>query len=148
VLDLKPDSQGIDAVPDMALQDGDRFIVPRVPATVSVEGQVYNANAFLYQRGMRLKDYLKLAGGPDRIGDRKREFVLRADGSVVSHQYESLGHHALFANQNFEDVAMYPGDTIIVPPILSKTAVLRDLSDIGTILSGFGIAAAAIQVLH
>ncbi len=147
VLDLKPDSAGINALPDIALQDGDRFIVPRVPATVAVEGQVYNANAFLYQPGKRIKDYLRLSGGADRIGDRKREFVLRADGSVVSHQYQSLGHHALFANQNFEDVVLYPGDTIIVPPVISKTAVLRNLADIGSILSGFGIAAAAIQVL-
>jgi protein involved in polysaccharide export with SLBB domain len=147
VLDLKPDSAGIDALPDLALQDGDRFIVPRVPATVAVEGQVYNANAFLYQPGKRIKDYLRLSGGADRIGDSKREFVLRADGSVVSHQYQSLGHHALFANQNFEDVVLYPGDTIIVPPVISKTAVLRNLSDIGNILTGFGIAAAAIQVL-
>jgi polysaccharide export outer membrane protein len=147
VLNLKPDSAGIVALPDLALQDGDRFIVPRVPATVAVEGQVYNANAFLYQRGKRVKDYLRLAGGPDRIGDRKREFILRADGSVVSHQEESLGHRALFTGQDFEDVVLFPGDTIIVPPQISKTAVLRNLSDFGTILTGFGIAAAAIQVL-
>jgi polysaccharide export outer membrane protein len=147
VLDLKPDSAGISTLPDLALQDGDRFIVPRVPATVTVEGQVYNANAFLYQRGKRVKDYLRLAGGPDRIGDRKREFILRADGSVVSHQDQSLGHRTLFTGQDFEDVVLFPGDTIIVPPEISKTAVLRNLSDIGSILTGFGIAAAAIQVL-
>ena len=147
VLNLKPNSTGIDALPDLALQDGDRFIVPRVPATVNVEGQVYNANAFIYQPGKRVKDYLRLAGGPDRIGDSKREFVLRADGSVVSHQDSSLGHRTLFVSQNFEDVVLYPGDTIIVPPVISKTPVLRNLSDIGTLLGGLGIAAAAIQVL-
>jgi protein involved in polysaccharide export with SLBB domain len=148
VLQLKPDSRGIEAVPDLELQDGDRFIVPRVPATVSVEGQVYNANAFLYEKGRRVKDYLKLAGGPDRIGDRKREFILRADGSVISRQYGSLAEHTLFAGRDFDDVVLYPGDTIIVPPQIQKSAILRNLSDISTIIGGFGLGAAAVNVLR
>jgi protein involved in polysaccharide export with SLBB domain len=119
-----------------------------VPATVSVEGQVYNANAFLYEKGHRVKDYLKLAGGPDRIGDSKREFVLRADGSVVSRQYGSLAQHAVFAGRNFDDVVLYPGDTIIVPPQIQKSAILRNLSDISTIIGGFGLGAAAVNVLR
>jgi protein involved in polysaccharide export with SLBB domain len=147
VLPLKPDSTGVVSLPDFELQDGDRFVVPRAPTTVSVEGQVYNANAFLYLKGKRVKDYLRLAGGPDRIADRKREFILRADGSVVSHQYGNLAEHAIFADRNFGDVVLYPGDTIIVPPIIEKTAILRNLSDIGTILEGFGLGAAAIEVL-
>jgi protein involved in polysaccharide export with SLBB domain len=147
VLQLKPESKGIDALPDLALEDGDRFVVPRLPATVTVEGQVYNANAFLYEKGKRVRDYLHLAGGPDRIGDRKREFVLRADGSVISHQYGNLGQRALYPDHSFEDIEVYPGDTIIVPPIIEKTAVLRDLANISTILQGFGIGAAAVEVL-
>jgi len=147
VLPLKPDAAGIDALPDIELQDGDRFVVPRVPATVAVEGQVYNANAFLYVKAKRVKDYLNLAGGPDRIGDRSREFVLRADGSVVSRQYGSFAEHALFANRDFDDVVLYPGDTIVVPPIIQKSAFLRNLSDVSTILEGFGLGAAAIEVL-
>lgn len=147
VLQLKPDSKGIDALPDLALEDGDRFVVPRLPATVTVEGQVYNANAFLYEKSKRVKDYLHLAGGPDRIGDRKREFVLRADGSVVSYQYNNFAERALYPDHNFDDLAVYPGDTIVVPPIIEKTAILRDLANISTILEGFGIGAAAVQVL-
>jgi protein involved in polysaccharide export with SLBB domain len=147
VLPLKPASAGIDALPDLELQDGDRFVLPRVPATVTVEGQVYNANAFLYASGHRVKDYLHLAGGPDRVGDRRREFVLRADGSVVSRQFSNLGQRALFADRDFDDTIVYPGDTIVVPPIVQKTALLRNLSDVATILEGFGLGAAAVQVL-
>lgn len=147
VLPVKPDSQGTSSVPDIQLQDGDRFVVPRTPATVSVVGQVYNSNAFLYQHGKRVKDYLYLAGGPDRIADRKRAFILRADGSVVGHQSGSLAQHALFTNRSFEDVVLYPGDTIVVPPIIQKTAVLRNLSDVSTIIGGFGLGIAAINVL-
>ena len=148
VLQLKPDSSGIDAIPDIPLQDGDQFIVPLTPATVSVEGQVYNANSFLYEKGSRVKDYLRRAGGPDRSGDRKREFVLRADGSVVSRQYTGPEHKSIFASKDFENVMLYPGDTIVVPPIIQKGAVLRNLSNISTVISGFGLGAAAVNVLR
>ena len=147
VLPLKPDSMGIAAVPDIELQNGDRFVVPRMPSTVSVQGQVYNSNAFLFMEGKRVKDYMRLAGGPDRVADKKREFILRADGSVVSYQYASSPHPMLFTSSGFEDVVLYPGDTIVVPPVIQKTAYLRTFSDISTILAGFGITAAAINNL-
>ena len=134
VLDLKPDSVGIDSIPDLALEDGDRFIVPRVPSSVNVEGQVYSANAFVYTDGRRVIDYLREAGGPDRQADRKRAFVLRADGSVISRQYADVEH-----------ARIYPGDTIVVPPVIDKRAVLQRIVDIATIVGqlGIGVATAA-----
>ena len=117
VLDVRPDSQGVDSVPDLPLEDGDRFVVPRVPSSVNVEGQVYNANAFVYRPRRRVIDYLRQAGGPDRQADRRRAFVLRADGSVVSQQY---GHG------NFEHVQLYPGDTLVVPPAVNRRSILAN----------------------
>jgi protein involved in polysaccharide export with SLBB domain len=136
VLDLKPDSKGVDAVPDIALEDGDRFVVPRVPASVNVQGQVYNANAFIFSNRERVLDYLKRAGGPDREADRKRIFLLRADGSVVSRQYA----HVLKA-------PIFPGDTIVVPPILDKRAILQRIVDIAQIVGNFGLGLAAIYLV-
>jgi protein involved in polysaccharide export with SLBB domain len=136
VLQLKPDSRGIDSLPDLPLEDGDRFVVPKVPANVNVEGEVYSANAFLYQRGKRTIDYLREAGGPDRQADMKHAFVLRADGSVLSQQYRNIKHATIF-----------PGDTIVVPPQLQKRSVMRNLVDIATIVGQFGLGIAAINVL-
>ncbi len=136
VLEVKPDSRGIDAVPDLPLEDGDRFVVPRIPSTVAVEGQVYSANAFVFVRGRRERDYLKQAGGPDRNADKKRVFILRADGSVFSRQYGNVDH----AN-------MFPGDTIVVPPNFTHRALLRDLVDVSNVIGGLGIGIAAIDVL-
>jgi len=136
VLQLKPDSRGIDSVPDLELEDGDQFVVPKVPATVSVEGEVYSANAFIFKRGERTIDYLKEAGGPDRQADMKHAFVLRADGSVYSQQYGNIKHATIF-----------PGDTIVIPPQLQKLSIMRELIDIGTIVSQFGIGIAAINLL-
>jgi polysaccharide export outer membrane protein len=143
VLQLKPDSTGIASVPDIELEDGDRFIVPKLPSSVTVVGQVYSANAFLYTTGKRTKDYLKLAGGPDRVADQKREFLLRADGSVLSRQYTSNRQYG-----GFDRVLMLPGDTVVIPPKIEKGSVLRTLVDVAAILQGFGIAAAAVEVLR
>ena len=147
VFQLKPDASNISSIPDLSLEDGDRFVVPKIPSSVSVQGQVYNANAFVYQKGKRVKDYLYLAGGPHRNADRKREFILRADGSVVSHQYSSFGQRTLFANRDFEDVLLLPGDTVVVPPTIAKGSLLRNLTNIATIVGGLGLGVAAINVL-
>jgi hypothetical protein len=147
VFQIKADSKDLASLPDLQLEDGDRFVVPKMPSTVSVQGQVYYANAFVYEKGRRVKDYLRLAGGPDRTADRNHEFVLRADGSVVSHQYSSFGQRALFADHDFEDIALLPGDTIVVPPVVEKGSFLRNMVNISNILEGFGLGAAAINVL-
>ncbi|HZL26049.1 MAG TPA: SLBB domain-containing protein [Acidobacteriaceae bacterium] len=136
VLDLKPDSTGVDSIPDLALEDGDRFIVPRLPSNVNVEGQVYSANAFVFTPGRRVIDYLREAGGPDRQADRKRTFVLRADGSVVSRQYA-----------NVDRALIFPGDTIVVPPVIDKRSLMQRIVDVATIVGQFGLGAATIAIL-
>jgi polysaccharide export outer membrane protein len=136
VLQLKPDSRTTNEVPDLALEDGDRFVVPRVPSNVNVEGQVYSSNAFVYEHGLLVKKYLRIAGGPTRQADMSRMFVLRADGSVYSSQYG-----------NVQKATMFPGDTIVVPLKIDRRAVLRTLVDIATVVGQFGIGVAAINVL-
>ena len=136
VLAVKPDSRTIDSLPDLPLEDGDRFIVPHIPATIAVQGQVYSANSYVYETGLRGRDYLRQAGGPDRQADKRRTFILRADGSVFSDQYG-----------NVSKAVMFPGDTIVVPPQFDRHAVLRNLLDISSIVGQFGLGAAAINVL-
>ena len=136
VLELKPNSRGLDAIPDLALEDGDRFLVPRLPSNVNVEGQVYSANAFLFMPHQHVIDYLRRAGGPDREADKKRTFILRADGSVISRQYADVNH-----------APIYPGDTVVVPPVLDKRSNIQRIVDIAQIIGNFGIGAAAIYLL-
>ena len=136
VLQVKPDSHSVDSLPDLPLEDGDRFIVPRIPSTVTVEGQVYSANSFVFERGLRERDYLRQAGGPDRQADKRRTFILRADGSVYSSQYGDVAK-----------ATMFPGDTVVVPPQLDHRAIMRNLLDISSIVGQFGLGAAAVNVL-
>ncbi len=63
VLELQPDSHEVSQLPDLPLEDGDQFIVPRIPSTVSVDGAVYNQNSFVFDANRHLGGYVRLAGG-------------------------------------------------------------------------------------
>ena len=53
-------------LPDLALEDGDRFIVPPKPSSVNVVGAVYEQSSFLFDPQRRVFGYLKQAGGANR----------------------------------------------------------------------------------
>jgi polysaccharide biosynthesis/export protein len=143
VLDLRPDSTGVSDLPEIALEDGDRFVVPYRPATVEMLGAVYNKNSFLYRREERVDDYLKRAGGPTRDADTARMFVIRADGSVISKQ----SIKGLW-NGGFASLRLMPGDAIVVPERLSHGSFLRGLRDWSQVFSQFALGAAAVRVIQ
>lgn len=143
VLDMAPNSRGIRALPDLALENGDRLFVPPKPATVNVIGTVFEQAAFLYEDDLRIGDYLKKAGGSSRSADRSHMFVVRADGSVVS---RSTGN-VLFA-RSFENLEMHPGDALVVPTVINKPTFIRNLIDWSQVFSNFALGAAAVNILH
>ncbi len=142
VLELPPDASDISQLPDLPLEDGDRFIVPRVPSTVSVDGAVYNQNSFLYDPHRRLGDYMRLAGGANRDADKNRAYVIRAGGAVISKQYSSS-----LRGSGFDSVRLYPGDTVVIPLNLDKGKTMRLIVDIAQIVGQFGIAIAAANTV-
>jgi protein involved in polysaccharide export with SLBB domain len=142
VLELAADANNIDQLPDLPLEDGDRFIIPRVPSTVSIEGAVYNQNAFLYDPHRRLGDYVKLAGGASRDADKNRSYVIRAGGAVISKQYSSS-----LRGNGFDSLHLYPGDTVVIPLNLDKGKTMRLVVDIAQIVGQFGIAIAAANTV-
>ena len=143
VLDLDPKSQGIEALPALPLENGDRLYIPNRPSTVNVIGTVFQQAAFLYGDDLRAGDYLKKAGGPARFADKAHMVVVRADGSVVSHPKNGM----LFS-KNFDAVPMYPGDTLVVPSYINRTTFLRGLMDWSQIFSNLALGAAAVNILH
>ncbi len=142
VLDLRPQSEGANDLPETPLEDGDTLLVPSKPATVQVMGAVLNQSAFLYRSGAHESDYLRLAGGLNRDADRGQAFVLRADGSVTSHS----DGQSIFSS-GFDKLHLYPGDTIVVPEKNIGAGPMRSLMAWSQILSQLGLGAAAINVL-
>jgi protein involved in polysaccharide export with SLBB domain len=107
-----------------------------------VVGAVNDQNSFLYARGRRLGSYLQMAGGLTRDAERNRAFVIRANGEVVS--YES--RKGLWGNQ-FNDLPIYPGDTIVVPEKTFRPSALRGFLDWSQVFSQLAIGVAAIRIL-
>ena len=142
VLPFKPDSSGAGVLPDIALEDGDRFIIPHVPASINVVGAVNDQNSFLYARGRRIDAYLRLAGGLTKDADRSRSFIIRADGEVVS--FES--RKGLWGNQFF-DQPVYPGDTLVFPEKTIQPSVMRGFLNWSQVFSQLAIGAATITLL-
>jgi protein involved in polysaccharide export with SLBB domain len=142
VLEFKPDSTGMTPVPALPLENGDVFRVPSRPMMVSVVGAVYGQNVFLYNPSRHTRDYLNLAGKPNRVADKKHAFIIRADGSIFSK--ETTG--GLWSD-HFDTASIFPGDTIVVPERPIRPSVLRDVIDWSQVFSQFAIGAAAIQVI-
>jgi protein involved in polysaccharide export with SLBB domain len=143
VLEFKPDSIGANGLPDIALEDGDTFVIPHLPASINVVGAVNDQNAFLYARGRRIGSYLTMAGGLTKDADRSRSFIIRADGEVVS--YES--RKGLWSNE-FYNLAVYPGDTIVFPEKTFKPSAMRGFLDWSQVFSQLAIGAATISLLE
>jgi len=142
VLELPVDARNLDQLPDLPLEDGDRFIVPRVPSTVTVDGAVYNQNSFMYDPHRRVGDYIRSAGGANRDADKKRAYVIRAGGAVLSKQYSSS-----LRGNGFDSIHVYPGDTVVIPLNLDKGKAIRLIVDLAQIFGQFGIAIAAANTV-
>jgi len=142
VLDLPPESIGVDRLPDLPLEDGDRLVLPSLPATVQVNGAVMNQNAFLFRRDATVSSYVSLAGGLSRTADKRRPFILRADGSVTP---RNQGH--VFRSTNFEKLHLNPGDTIVVPERVWHPSNLSEVMAWVQLFSSLSLSAAAINVI-
>lgn len=143
VLQFKPGSQGIDSIPNLKLENGDRFLIPSVPYTVNVVGAVFNQNSFVYAPGAEVRSFLDLAGGPNGNADRKQMFVVRANGAVVSRKMVKGAW-----GDEFMRLRLYPGDSIIVPEKSIKPSIMRGIIDWSQVFSQFAFGAAAIDVLR
>lgn len=142
VLRFTPESHGIEAVPDIPVEDGDRFTVPPLPSSVNVVGAVYDQNSFVFVRGGHAGTYLHYSGGPTRDADRSHEFIIRANGDVVSRE-KTTG----FWSSDFDRLSIHPGDSVVVPQKAIKGSAVRAIVDWSQMFSQFALGAAALSVL-
>jgi protein involved in polysaccharide export with SLBB domain len=141
VFAFKPESTSLDDIPDIALENGDAFLIPSVPSTVNAVGAVFNQNSFLFRQDARVDAYLALAGGPNPDADKKHMFLVKANGAVISK--ESV--KSAWGN-DFDRLRLNPGDTIVVPDKAIKPSALRSFMYISSFFSQlmYGIAATTI----
>ncbi|SRR5579875_330556 len=140
VVHLGPIDQLVQSANNVELEDGDQIAIPRRPSAVQVLGQVYTPNAIIWQRNLRTRDYLQMAGGPTEGADPDHIFVIRADGSVLTDQglrdsekSQMFPLLPVISGSGLMDTSLNPGDTIYVPEQLvyvDKTAYWKDVTQI------------------
>jgi protein involved in polysaccharide export with SLBB domain len=129
---------------DIQVRAGDQIFVPKKPGMVIVDGSVYNPTGITYKPGKNAGWYLRQAGGPTAMADRKGIFVVRADGSVAG------GPGGMFSG-GAESAEMRPGDLVVVPEqIYSFSTKFKSTMAVAQIAASVGsaIAISAYYATH
>jgi protein involved in polysaccharide export with SLBB domain len=127
---------------DIEVRSGDVLRVPKRPGFVLVSGQVYNSSAITYTPGKTAEWYLRRAGGATEIADNKGIFVIRANGSVVGRESNTLFDHHVLSTR------LDPGDVVVVPQkIIGASIFWRNLLTVAQVASSVAITAAVAGLL-
>ena len=123
---------------DFLLEDGDVIFVPRKFNTVTVIGEILNPNTVVYDKKLRLNDYIISAGGY-KVRQKSDIYIIKANGLIEKRRKN------IFLGTN----KLEPGDVIVVP----RDMVIRDnFSDILGVatntLYNLSFSAAALNALQ
>ncbi len=121
---------------DIILKDGDQLLVPDERQEVSVIGEVQYETSHVYELGLTRDEYINRSGGLSQRADKKRIYVVRANGEVVANSGAGW-----FQRDGGSEIR--PGDSIVVPidvdqPLARWTAITQ-------IIYNLAIAAAAVN---
>jgi len=125
---------------DVELVGGDALYVPFDPKSVNVLGNVYNPTTSLYEPRKDVAYYLDRVGGPTSDGDEDEMYLVKADGTVYSNNQAS----SFFFHNGFLSTNVDSGDTLVVPQKIERTAWLRNIKDITTIISQIALSAGTV----
>ncbi len=133
--DFSPNSR---ASLNTVLFDGDTVIVPKNPNTINVLGEVLNPIAFEYSKKISVRSAIDQAGGYQQYADKRRVYVIKANGIIEKPRRN------IFAG----NVALEPGDTIIVPrKIITNNPGINAIIPVTQILSDLAFSAVALENL-
>jgi protein involved in polysaccharide export with SLBB domain len=144
VITITPDIAEWENTPaDITLRAGDSITIPKQPNFVLSYGEVYNPNAITYKPGKTAGWYLKQAGGPTELANKKGIYVIRANGSVVS----SGGTSDLFSG-GVLNTKMQPGDVLVVPEkFVTGSSAWKTTLETAQFLTSLALAAAVVAKL-
>lgn len=108
------DLDKISKLDNVELQDGDDIYIPRMSNQVSIIGEVYNEQSFIYKSGAKAKSYIKQVGGYTPNANRFRLYKVGVNGRAEKiHGWTKLAQ----------------GDTIVVPRRIAGNDWLTPLCD-------------------
>ncbi len=122
---------------DVIVENNDTIYVPPQPITVGVFGAVPSPASFQYKQNETIGDYLRRAGGVQKLGDKDEIFVVRSNGTLLAQGRGLFGGSVL--NQK-----AYPGDLIFVPVDATRGEFWARLRDITSALGPAAVLGAAV----
>ena len=139
VIDLHQVTNGVPGGPsDVLLRNGDVLLIPKKMQEITVLGEVQSPTSHIYRAGLSRDDYIAKSGGATQKADRKRIYIVRANGDVVGG-----GRSGWFRRSQV--VSIRPGDTIVVPLDTERVAPLPLWTSITTIIYNLAVALLAIH---
>ncbi|MGB8986942.1 MAG: SLBB domain-containing protein, partial [Candidatus Sulfotelmatobacter sp.] len=121
---------------DVEVRAGDTLLIPKTPTYIVVNGQVYNPTAITYRPGKSAGWYLRQAGGPTNMANKKAIFVVRGDGSVVGGKESGE-----WFTGDVLSAELRPGDMVFVPEkALGGTPRWKSTMDAAQMMSSIAIA--------
>jgi polysaccharide export outer membrane protein len=126
---------------DVLLRNGDMLLIPKKTQEVTILGEVQSPTSHIYRAGLTRDDYIARSGGTTQKADRKRIYIVRANGDVVA-----SGRSGWFRRSQTAEV--HPGDTIVVPLNTERVAPLPLWTSITTIIYNLAVALLAIHSVN
>jgi protein involved in polysaccharide export with SLBB domain len=123
---------------DVVIRDGDKLLIPKKTQEITILGEVQSPTSHVYQAGMTRDDYIAKSGGTTQKADKKRIYVVRANGDVVS------GERSGWFRKS-QSTEMQPGDTIVVPLDTERVRALPLWQAVTTIMYNLAVALLAIR---
>jgi polysaccharide biosynthesis/export protein len=123
---------------DVVLRDGDKLLVPKKSQEITILGEVQSPSSHVFEAGLSRDEYISRSGGITQKADRKRIYVVRANGDVVSGERTGWFRRS-------RSLEMRPGDTIVVPLDTERVRALPLWQAVTTIIYNLAIAVLAIR---
>jgi protein involved in polysaccharide export with SLBB domain len=123
---------------DVMLRDGDRLLVPKKTQEITILGEVQSPTSHVFEPGLTRDDYIAKSGGITQKADRKRIYVVRANGDVVS------GERGGWFRRS-QSIQIRAGDTIIVPLDTERVRALPLWQAVTTIIYNLAVALLAVR---
>jgi len=139
VIDVDAVSKGRPGGPgDVLLKDGDKLLVPKKSQEITILGEVQSPTSHIFESGLTRDEYIAKSGGTTQKADKKRIYVVRANGDVISG-----GSGGWFRRTHSVDIRA--GDTIVVPLDTERVPALPVWQSVTTIIYNLAVALLAIN---
>ena len=98
---------------NIALHEGDTLIVPPMPDTIYMLGEIRSPGAYQYNVGNKVKEYVALAGGPTNKAKLRHVKIIKEIGGRL--RVTTIDLRSILTGNKMEELELRPGDVIYIP---------------------------------